>query len=119
LLDRPIVSTALSLEGRSSLFPTNDQEHGIMTARSLRRYVLTAFWVCMLSVCRTAIGEDEPTTVYTPFGSPVEAWLMDEMSLAEINYLNQWADTTYPNATRLADATRTYNCHGYAWHIEW
>ena len=34
-----------------------------------------------------------------------------------IAYLNNYYDEAYPNATRLGDASNTYNCHGYAWHM--
>lgn len=71
---------------------------------------LLLFWVCTATA-------DQKTVVYTPNGSPVEAWIMDEMSAVEIALINYLFEQTYPNAQRLDNASRTYNCHGYAWHV--
>jgi hypothetical protein len=63
-------------------------------------------------------ANDTPTTIYTPKGSTVpDTYNRDEMSPDEIAFNNNWAITTYPNAIFLESATRTYNCHAYAWHV--
>jgi len=58
-----------------------------------------------------------PTTIYTPKGTAVLAYIIPEMSPAQIASVNSQAASQYPNAQRMDDASATYNCHGYAWHI--
>ncbi len=58
------------------------------------------------------------TTVFTPNGSAVsDTYIIPEFSSSQITAANNYVETNYPNATRLTDASATYNCHGYAWHI--
>lgn len=58
------------------------------------------------------------TTVFTPKGSAVsDTYVVPEFSSSQIAAGNNFVATSYPNATRLTDASATYNCHGYAWHI--
>lgn len=61
-------------------------------------------------------------TVYTPNGSAVTVykWTSSDVDFttAEINSLNSQCATAYPNATRLANPTRKYNCHSYAWYSQ-
>lgn len=55
-------------------------------------------------------------TVRTPYGKPVDAitgW--GDLTEDEYNYMNAYLNTYYPNAIILGDATKNYNCHGYAW----
>jgi len=40
-----------------------------------------------------------------------------ELTPAQITQLNNDAAAQYPNATRLANASATYNCHFYAWNM--
>jgi len=61
--------------------------------------------------------QDCPGTVYTPNGSPVSVLVRTyELTSAQINEMNNWVETHYPNATRETNASRKYNCHSYAWH---
>jgi tetratricopeptide (TPR) repeat protein len=61
---------------------------------------------------------DSPVTIYTPRGSAVsDTYSRIEYDSATIAQLNAAFDASYPNATRLADASRTYNCHAYAWYV--
>ncbi|MCD6169525.1 MAG: hypothetical protein J7J76_03105 [Candidatus Latescibacteria bacterium] len=74
--------------------------------------------VCLVLGGGNALLADSPTTIYTPRGSVVpDTWILDEMSAEDIAYWNWYVEEYYPNATRLSDASRTYNCHGYAWHV--
>lgn len=59
---------------------------------------------------------DHPVGIHTPNGSSVpDTWVHDiELSPEAIAYWNQYVDR-YPGATRLSSATRTYNCHSFAW----
>lgn len=60
---------------------------------------------------------DSWSTVNTPKGSSVSVLLRStELTAAQIASNNQWVSSAYPNATWLADASRKYNCHSYAWY---
>lgn len=58
-------------------------------------------------------------TVYTPNKSRVVYIdrTNEEFSLAEIEEQTNYTRTTYPQAVILSPATRTYNCHSYAWYL--
>ncbi len=59
------------------------------------------------------------TTRYTPKGSSVLAWKLfqNELSEDEKSYLNYYATSSYDGVTVISEATKTYNCHAYAWHL--
>ena len=59
---------------------------------------------------------DTTTTIYTPNGTAITAWVYTELSAAQITANNNYVATNYPNATRETDASRKYNCHSYAWY---
>jgi hypothetical protein len=60
---------------------------------------------------------DNNTTIYTPRGSAVAAINMTtELTSAQISSNNNYVASNYPNATRLRNASRKYNCHSYAWY---
>lgn len=54
--------------------------------------------------------------VYTPKCTYITAYSISEFTPSEIAYLNNQATSSYPNATFLANASATYNCHNYAWN---
>lgn len=56
-------------------------------------------------------------TVKTPAGSNVEGIILQEFSAAEIESINNTYITAFPLAIFLDDASRTYNCHSYAWNL--
>lgn len=55
--------------------------------------------------------------IFTPNGSPVIAYSIEEMSIPEINYIDATIKAQYPNAEFIDHSSQTYNCHGYAWHV--
>ncbi|MBL7727727.1 MAG: T9SS type A sorting domain-containing protein [Dinghuibacter sp.] len=59
------------------------------------------------------------TSVLTPRASSVQALSLTSADYTSAQKASIKANTlaTYPGVTFLADATLTYNCHGYAWHI--
>ncbi|GAA0938911.1 hypothetical protein GCM10009554_28220 [Kribbella koreensis] len=60
---------------------------------------------------------DNNTTIYTPRGSAVAAINMTtELTSAQITSNNNYVASNYPNATRLRNSSRRYNCHSYAWY---
>lgn len=62
----------------------------------------------------------EYTTVYLDTPNTVEAveayHYLEDLPEDYITFLNDYTDDMYSNATRLATATRMYNCHSYAWY---
>lgn len=71
--------------------------------------------ICALLFSITAFAQN--IVLYTKYGKPVNAMVLPEMSAYEINESNEYHITTYSNATYLGTATRTYNCHSYAWNM--
>lgn len=67
---------------------------------------------------RQIYGDYESVTRYTPNGSSVLAWKLfrNELSQTDKDYLEEQAETNY-NAHAVSEATKTYNCHGFAWHM--
>ncbi len=56
-------------------------------------------------------------TLKTQKGSDVSAFeFFNELSPEEIINCAQEVSDNYPNVIKLADASRKYNCHSYAWH---
>jgi len=75
---------------------------------------------CFLAAClllQTASWAQTATTVYTPKGTAVSAIKYPELTASEITKANNDAAAAFPYAQRLADASRQYNCHAYAWYI--
>lgn len=66
---------------------------------------------------RTAVA-----VVYTPNGSAVsvERWnnADDDFTYDEKVYWNKIIAQAYPNAVKLSNPTRKYNCHSYAWYSQ-
>lgn len=62
----------------------------------------------------TFAATEEPTTYY---GQTIATTPTQSMTDAEISSLNQYVNSTYPNAIILKTASPTYNCHSYAWNL--
>ncbi len=60
-----------------------------------------------------------PTTIYTRKLTAVQGELLTSADYTTSQKATIKAQTLaqHPNATFLADATFTYNCHAYAWHL--
>lgn len=69
----------------------------------------------IIASLNTIWAEDTQNNVTTPKGSTVIAWIRDEMSASSIAQAEAEVRAIYPNAEILEAASRTYNCHGYAW----
>ena len=55
--------------------------------------------------------------VYTPNGSPVQVSVrLYDYCEDDKNFHMEWEDDNFPNAIRLRDPSRKYNCYSYAWH---
>ena len=76
-----------------------------------------------LMICFFIIGQhsaaQSPVNIYTPKGSLVmDTYISPEKLTAyDIQYINGRLALEYPNAIKLQEATSTYNCHAYAWHM--
>jgi hypothetical protein len=76
-----------------------------------------------LMICFIIIGQhslaQSPVNIYTPKGSLVmDTYISPEALTAyDIQYINGRLALEYPNAIKLQEATSTYNCHAYAWHM--
>ncbi|MCC8071588.1 MAG: hypothetical protein LIO90_07285 [Bacteroidales bacterium] len=63
--------------------------------------------------------------IYTPQNTPISGgnvvlkWVGDDMSESEISSANAYYAQNYPYATRVADPTYTYNCHAFAWWVNY
>lgn len=80
-------------------------------------FILNILLVCSFHLLAQTYGIT--TTVYTPKNTAVEAKILTSGELSEATKA-AWKSQTlaeFPNATFLADATNTYNCHAYAWHL--
>ncbi len=63
-------------------------------------------------------GDYYSTTIYTPNGSPVLAWNLYQNELDEVDKAQLAYSASYNyGATIISEATRAYNCHGYAWNV--
>lgn len=60
---------------------------------------------------------DKQSNVTTPNGTTVIAWIFEEASASDLAYIENQIALQYPRAQKMAPASRTYNCHGYAWHM--
>ena len=77
----------------------------------MRSKFIVVFFLSLVSWCNAQ------TYLYTPNGSQVYAYLLPEMSPADIAYCNADCALQFPNAVILANASATYNCHSYAWNL--
>jgi hypothetical protein len=59
---------------------------------------------------------DHQVEIFTPSGTRVLVWVLDEAP-SSIEDWNQQARNFSSTAQLIANASRTYNCHGYAWHV--
>lgn len=57
--------------------------------------------------------------VYTPNGSLVPDTYVnpEQLTSYDISYISSRVASEFPQATLISDATTTYNCHAYAWHM--
>lgn len=76
---------------------------------------ITVIYFLLLNI--QYVWADRQSNVTTPKGSTVIAWINDEASSSDLANIENAAALQYPNAEKLASASRTYNCHGYAWHM--
>lgn len=68
---------------------------------------------------QTRVSSPTFAYIYTPYGSllPDAYYTPETLSAAAKQALRSLYESSYPNAVYLSEATSTYNCHGYAWHM--
>jgi len=83
----------------------------------IKNFLLAIFTFLLFGLVINTLAQT-PTTIYTPLGTEVlDTYLLDEFTAQEIQYLNQYWQAQYPNATLIGNSSKTYNCHAYAWRI--
>jgi len=85
----------------------------------MKRQIIFAITSILIGLY-TANAQDYWTTIYTPTGILVEAIVKyefnaDELALVEQDAAN-WIKNHKSKAMRIASASRSYNCHSFAWH---
>jgi len=89
----------------------------------MKKHIFCLLITIVLSIlfCLNTFAQT-PTTIKTPTNVTVDAYIRPEFSvpqLAEIEALAaDWIADHDSDAERVAPASRTYNCHAYAWHIK-
>lgn len=83
----------------------------------MRNYVFIL--ILVMSFKFSYAQNDVPTTVYTCKSGTVAALNRAEYSQSDITYYTNYTSSTYGylGITIIGDASRQYNCHGYAWHL--
>jgi len=75
----------------------------------------------LLTLNQMFVSGQTQVTRYTPKGSPVRAYNnIPEMSSTDKADWSGYVTNLFPNATEInpPSATRSYNCHAYAWHVK-
>lgn len=75
------------------------------------------YFSIVITILFAFLANAQTVTLYTPSGSSVQAFMQSEMSASDITYYTKAYRAGYPQATVLANASSTYNCHSYAWNI--
>lgn len=88
-----------------------------MKASSIIILVAINIFLMVSLLSEIALGQGIYTTVLTPKGTSVLAVIYEELTPEQIANANATAISEYENALFLSDASSTYNCHSYAWHI--
>ncbi|MBE6263628.1 MAG: hypothetical protein E7104_06695 [Prevotella sp.] len=57
------------------------------------------------------------TKIYTKGGQAINVSIRKNYEPDDIQRINEYYSSTFPNATFLDDASKEYNCHSYAWNI--
>ncbi len=77
---------------------------------------IVSFWA-LWSLNFSTTHAQQQTTVYTCRTTPVEAYIMPEMSIWQMWDATSQVQTLFPNAQILDGPSATYNCHAYAYHL--
>ena len=77
-------------------------------------------FIVFIALCYSTFAQDYWTSIKTPTNSTIEAIYRIEFSANDLAYVEavaaDWIDDYDSDAIRVGPASRTYNCHNYAWH---
>lgn len=115
------VYKTISLKQRESLYSliakkrdyilSNKNTYGLLGTKAID------FLLNIVSDSKLSNRANQYTLRYTPNGSAVPALIIpDDMTQSEKEYLKNSAINCY-GAVFLSEATPSYNCHAYAWHM--
>lgn len=81
--------------------------------------LILLFFVGCCSIVGAQYSVVSPSPVRTPKNSVIEVLqsTTPDWTTVEKTYYKNDIATNFPGTTFLADATKTYNCHNYAWHM--
>ncbi|MDL2265882.1 hypothetical protein LJC57_01690 [Parabacteroides sp. OttesenSCG-928-G07] len=101
--------------------PYNSDLYNVLSAEDDRVLVWWRYYVLKQAQTK-AIGDNTTwtsTSVYTPKGSLVQDTYIRSEGMTSIHEqeILDYLEINYPAAVILDEATTTYNCHAYAWHI--
>lgn len=80
----------------------------------------TYFYILLIVITlisSTFICTGQTVFLYTPNGTKVYAFVLEEMSQSDITYFTNKYRNEFPYAEVLANASSKYNCHSYAWNL--
>lgn len=75
------------------------------------------FIIAIFIILQQTVVNAQTVTLYTPKGASYDGEIFTEMNPDEITRITNEYRNGYSAATVLAPASRTYNCHSYAWHM--
>lgn len=123
LLGRPEILNKMTYPQKENLLQItqgniNTISHHSAFSKTLSYSALKTLKQLLNGSTKTQNGDYLSVTRYTPNGSSVLAWklLQNELSVYEKNSLANYVINNY-GATVVSEATKTYNCHAYAWHM--
>jgi hypothetical protein len=83
------------------------------------KYIFLAIGICII-LPKSGISQDYQDDVETPKGGDIEAWVCEEESIANREYLDYlysgYSATFYPTYGTPSSSDQ-FNCHGYAWYM--
>ncbi|MGI5895882.1 MAG: hypothetical protein ACOX6U_02885 [Oscillospiraceae bacterium] len=116
LAQNEIIST-LSETQESELLKTVEEKCEQKSASPFYSGTINTFYETLAENSGVTPLMDYTTIVLTPKQTAVQViWREYEFTSYEITEINRQTEMAYPNATRVKNASRRYNCHSYAWY---
>lgn len=124
LLARPEIQNKLTLSQKEDLLKLTQNAIDTISRYTSYNYSLGSSALYLLkqtlngTVNRAISGDYYSVIRYTPNGSPVLAWKLFQNELNENDNSRLVYDAVRNyDAIIISEATKAYNCHGYAWHM--
>ncbi len=120
LITQPEVTNNLKSEQLDSLISIAQEKYAAkQNMATVYGGSLETFYRGLYETDDSSIARAARAMVTTPNGSNVvviDNSFITDWTPAERAQLNAQTEMAYPNATRLRDASKKYNCHSYAWY---